>query len=288
MSKALFLYSTASGHGQVVKHHAKILEGLRKAFDVVDEAQTKSAEEGRQFAKDACGVYDALIVAGGDGTFYNVVNALAEMENTPILGYVNNGTIGDVGRNFGIGASYKKALKIIQDGFAVPFDICQTNENYFAYTAAIGIYADIPYVASRKQKKRFRRLSYYFLALRSVFKRYRIHASVEANGVTYEQDVPFVLLMNGRHMGGFLVNSYGNIFDGEFEIYLAKPGLFNGLLQYFFCRRKIKRIRTKEAIIRTTCNDPWDLDGEAGPSGELHVKVLPSRLQIFSAKGQNR
>ena len=285
MKKALLLYSSHSGHGQMLVHHDKIIDGLKKAFDVVDEAKTESAEIGREVAIKACGVYDALIVAGGDGTFYNIVNALSNQENPPTLGYINNGTIGDIGRNFGIGGGYKKALKVIQEGKAVPFDVCQANDGYFGYVAAIGVYADIPYITPRKEKKAFGKISYYWWALRQVFTSKKIHAWIEADGVKYEQDVPFVLLMNGRNVGGFLVNTYGNIFDGKIELYLSKPSIFNSLLQYLFHRWTIKRISCKEVTIRTSSEDCWDLDGERGPTGELHVKVLPSRLKIYSRKG---
>ena len=284
MKKALLLYGDRSGHGQMLHHHQEILEGLKKAFEVVDEAKTTTSEEGRRLAKEACGVYDALIIAGGDGTFFNAINALAKEENPPILGYINNGTIGDVGRNFGVGGSYRKALKIIQEGNVVPFDICQANDVYFAYTASIGAYADIPYRTPRNRKKRFGRLSYYLLAFKTLFKRVRLHAIVETETETYEQDVPFLLLMNGRNIGGFRVNKAGNIYDGQFEIYLAKTGLFNGLLQYFFALRKVKRIRCKKATIRVEFPDCWDLDGEAGPIGELQVNILPAHLKVFADK----
>ncbi len=287
MKKALLLYSSKSGHGQMVTHHDKIIAGLKKAFDVVDECKTKTAEEGQIAARNACGVYDALIIAGGDGTFYNAVNALAALENTPVLGYINNGTIGDIGRNFGIGGSYRKAIKTIQKGEIASFDIMQVNEGYAGYVAAVGAYADIPYITPRKPKKLLGRISYYLLAVKALFKRKKYHVWVEADGLSYEQDVPFVLLMNGTNVGGFYVNNYGNIFDGHLDLYLAKPALFNGLLQFLFHRWTIKRIECKEVTIRTDCPDPWDLDGEAGASGEIRVKLLPKHLRIFSNKGVN-
>ena len=283
------MYSRSSGHGQMELHHAQILRGLHKKFDIIDERVTKTAEEGRELAIAACGVYDALIVAGGDGTFTNIVNALAEQENTPILGYINNGTIGDIGHNFGIRPSYRSALKVILKGTPTPFDIMKADGyGYFAYVAGVGQYADIPYITPRKQKKLLGRLAYYNIALKELTQFKKVHAKIVADGIEYEQDVPFVLLLNGKHVGGFLVNDRGNIFDGKMDLYLSKPGIWNGLGQFLFRRHHIKKIVAKDIYIHTDHDMPWCLDGEAGPLGDLHVTCIHNALRIYSLRGPKK
>ena len=287
--KALLVYSHSSGHGQMDLHHAQILRGLYKKFDIVDERVTRTPEEGRQIAIEACGVYDVLIIAGGDGTFCNTVNALAEQENPPVLAYINNGTIGDIGHNFGIRPNYRSALKAILKGKVTPFDIVKVEgHGYFAYVGAVGQYADIPYITPRKQKKLLGRLAYYNIALKELVHYKKVHAKILADGVEYEQDVPFVLLMNGKHVGGFQVNDHGNMFDGKMDLYLSKPGIWNGLGQFLFRRNRIKKIIAKDIYIHTDHTMPWCLDGEAGPVGDLHAICIHNALRIYSLRGPKK
>jgi diacylglycerol kinase family enzyme len=143
MPSALFLYSDATGQGQVNRNLDKILFRLRKRFEPLDVVKTQSMEEGMRRAVDSCGKYDVLIFSGGDGTFNHIASSLVGKENAPTLGYINGGTIGDIGQNFGIHRSYKSALKIIEQGHTCGFDMGQVNDMWFTYVAAVGAFADL-------------------------------------------------------------------------------------------------------------------------------------------------
>lgn len=288
MRNALVIYTNQSGHGQFHHHEKKIRAFLASQFDQVDYCCTSSAEEGRAKCQEACGVYHTLVIVGGDGTFHNAINALAERENTPVLAYINSGTIGDIGHNFGITKSYKSALKAIKKGNIVPFDIGKIGETYFGYVAAIGSYADIPYDAPREKKKKLGVIAYYYMAFKQLFHLKKVHTKVIADGVTYEADVPFVLLMNGKHVGGFWVNNRGNIFDGKFDLFLTKPGLFNGLAQWLMARNTIKHISATDIYIHTEDDMAWDLDGERGPTGDIHATIIHNALKIYSLTGPKK
>ncbi|MCR4562095.1 MAG: hypothetical protein K5694_02695 [Bacilli bacterium] len=287
MKNALLIYSKNSGTGHLALHHDKILAKLRTLFDVVDERQTASAEEGTEAAKSACGVYHTLIVAGGDGTFHNAINALADMPNPPVLAYFNNGSVGDIGYNFGVTRNYKTAIKAIEKGTIEPFDIAKVNDKYyFGYVGAIGSYANIPISTKRKRKKALGRIAYYTDAVGTALKYTKVHVRVKANDKLYEQYVPFVLLINGRHVGGFPFNENSSIFDGKMELYLAKPGIFNGILQMLPGRREyVKKIVASSFDIHTDIPDtPWDFDGDRGPKGDIHVECLHNHLKVYSLR----
>ena len=283
--KALFLYSDATGRGQVNKRLDFVLSSLRESFPRLDVKKTSSMEEGMELAKASCGVYDALIFSGGDGTFHHIINALAEMDNVPTLGYLNGGTIGDIGPNFGIHRNLKKALRIIKEGYTSGFDLGKIGDTYFAYVAAIGAYADIPYVTKRIHKKRLGRIAYYFKAVGDAFRPKAIPVHIEADGKAYDLKVPFLLCLNGKNVGGFRVNSSSSrIHDGVFELYLTKPGLFNGILHYLFFKARTVKIRASSIDIKIDYPLPWDLDGEAAMEGSIHIDAVDSDMRIYCAK----
>ncbi len=283
--RALFLYSDATGMGQVNKRLDFVIASLKKSFPNLDVKKTSSMEEGMELAKQSCGVYDALIFSGGDGTFNHMINALAPCKNVPTLGYLNGGTIGDIGVNFGINKNLKKALRIIEEGYTTGFDLGKIGDTYFAYVAAIGAFADIPYITKRVYKKRLGRIAYYFKAVESAFKPKAIPIHIEADGKSYDLKVPFILCLNGKNVGGFPVNERtSRIHDGKFELYLTKPGIFNGLLHYLFFKARTVKIVASSFDIQLDYPLPWDLDGEAAMEGSIHIDTVDSNMRIFCAK----
>jgi diacylglycerol kinase (ATP) len=279
--KCLVLYSHDSGKRNFDKRLPLIERKLKAKFSVVNFCCTISESDAKKEAVEACGKYDCLICVGGDGTFNNLVNAIAKQEKKPLLGYLNFGTLGDIGRNFGIGRNLSKALKIITDGYTTPFDVGEINGRFFAYVCTIGRYSDIAYVTPRKRKRRLGRVAYYNKAIGELHNKKTVHAIIDADGGHYEVDTPFLLLLNGRNVGGFKVNSYCDISDGKMELYLAKPDWFNGVY-HILSRTKTIIISAKEFHIVTDENMSWCLDGEEGPTGEAHIVTHHNLLTIYA------
>jgi diacylglycerol kinase (ATP) len=279
--KALLLYSHASGHRNFTKSLAYVKKELGPVFNELKVVCTFSKEEASRLENDACGVFDVLLIVGGDGTFNNAVNQVMQHETKPILGYLNFGTIGDVGKNYGIHGSLKRAVSIIKDGHYENYDVGQIGESYFAYMCAVGAYSDISYATKRKKKRFAGRFAYYFMAIREAFQRQSISYRVEADGKQYMGETPFLLLLNGKYIAGFPINSSGDVQDGKMELFLVKKGLFNGLLNYLF-HRKVQRIVATSFKIEVNSETPWCLDGEKGLNGNAVVETHPRAIRVFS------
>jgi len=279
--KALLLYSHASGHKNFSRHLAKVKAVLSPCFEQLDIVCTLSLAEAARYEMEAAERYDVLLIAGGDGTFNFAVNNLMKTAKAPVLGYLNFGTIGDVGRNFGIYGGLTRALNIIKEGHVEEFDVGEVNGRFFVYTCAIGRYSDIAYVTPRAEKRRRGRLAYYTMATKQAFQPKLIHYEVETENKKIEGDSAFVMILNGRNMGGFLVNPKGKINDGKMELFIAEKGPFNGLTHYL-SRRKLTIVSSDRFLIKTSELGPWCLDGEQGPEGQILVTNHPKALRIFS------
>lgn len=280
--KALLLYSHQSGKRDFTKQLAYVKAHLDPVFETLDCVCTFSAEEAGRLETNALAKgYGALLIVGGDGTFNNAVNHVMSLPERPVLGYLNFGTIGDVGKNFGIHHSFHEAVSIIEKGHIEPFDVGEINGSYFAYTCAIGRYSDIAYMTPRREKRKSGKAAYYREATKQAFQKKVMTYQIQADGQCYTGETPFLMVLNGRYMGGFSVNSAGKINDGKMELYLTEPGVFNGLPHYFF-HYKIKRIRASSFEISQSEATPWCLDGEKGPKGKAHIACHPSALRIFS------
>lgn len=279
----LLMYSHQSGHKSFVTQIPYVKERLLARFDRVDFVSTSSANEAKEVAKKSSSFYDVLVVVGGDGTFNNVINALKDVTKKPILGYINYGTIGDIGRNFGIGTGLKRSIDILVNGEITPFDVGEINGELFAYVCTIGRYSDIAYLTPRRKKRVLGKIAYYNAAVKEIKERKMVHASIEADGGHYEIDTPFLLILNGINIGGFKVNRYASIQDGQMELFMAKCDLSNGVLPLLANKDRVI-LRAHEFHIKTDEKMGWCLDGEEGPKGEAHIVTHPQMFKIIAKK----
>ena len=284
----LLLYRTgASGHGAYERHREMVLSSLRDAFEV-EEYLAPSIEEGKQKIIEASKSVSAILVVGGDGTFLRVVEALLPLEKKPVLGYLNDGTLGDVGRSFGIPSSISKGLRIFLERNEREIDVGLLGDKPFVYMAAVGAYADISYGTKRSSKKAFRRLAYYFRSLKEAFHKREISYRILVDDKEIKGTSPFLLVLNGSHVGGFRINKNGKNDDGKLELFLTKKGPFNGLLPYFFAPKKVPCLTLESARIEIEGDETWTLDGEKGEKGSLSLTLLHKAIRVYGKKEKRR
>ncbi len=281
--KALLLYSNNAGKNKAIKLHDKIVKKLSAKFDITSK-ECPSLDEFKQEVENSK-EYECLFILGGDGTLHDAINVIARMprEKRPTIGYIPTGTLNDAGKTFGI-KGIKKAINIILEGNKEDIDICSFNDRYFLYLAAIGQYSDISYSARRDDKKKVGKMSYYNLAVKEAFQKYNIHIEVEHDGIKEEYVTPFIIVMNGEYVGGFKINPKNSINDGMFDVYITKPGMFNGLVHYFPFKTKTVHIHTDKLIVDTKSDDPWCLDGEKSTIGKAEIECLPAYISMFTLK----
>ena len=254
---------------------------LSSTFDSVDVFRIEEHDDWKRDLLRSAAGYDSVIVAGGDGTFNHAIDALAGLEKMPTIGFLNAGTLGDVGRSFGISRGLRSGLKAIQRGKTMKVDIVKINSSHFVYMAAIGAYSGIAYRAPKSLKRILGRFAYYDLALAESFRRELIKVRLTLpSGESIEAETPFLLLLNGKKVGGFSVNRRGSVNDGQFEVFITAKGAFNGLLNYF-PKNRITPIKATDLTIESDFPGPWCIDGEIGPKGKVRVSILRGKMTIY-------
>ena len=71
--KCLVIYNNRCGKLNIIKKIDIILSKLKTKYDVVDKKASFYDGETRDLAREACGVYDTIVVCGGDGTLHEVI-----------------------------------------------------------------------------------------------------------------------------------------------------------------------------------------------------------------------
>ncbi len=281
--KVLYLYSDKTGIGKSKRRVERINNALKKIYQDITIKKTESLDDFEKNVRNSPGFYDILIVAGGDGTLKFAVSILMSIDKNerPILGYIPAGTVNDAGKAYGYRGSIRQALRVLNRGSIDCVDVCKVNNDYFNFVCAAGAFSDIAYVVARGYKKILGRLAYYFYAISQVFKRRMIEAEIETKNQKFSVKAPFIMVMNSRNVGGFPVNFHYSVKDGLAEVYITKPGLFNGLLHYAFFKVKTTKLKVDYIKITLKNDEYWCFDGERGDKKTVEIKVLKQELKVI-------
>jgi diacylglycerol kinase (ATP) len=290
--KCIFIYNPKSGKGKVFKKLDYIKQELQKKYEIVDVHETTSQQDTIDTAKYSCDKYDAIIFAGGDGTFNDITCGIAEMPNRPTLGYIPTGTVNDIARNLGISKNIKKAIQAIVDNQYVTHDVGMINNTYFMYVAALGTFAATSFRTKHKYKKVLGKFAYLLDGLQELINPATIKTKVTtADGEVYESTATLLLVMNSISAGGVPFNKDGHMNDGKFDIVIVKKYLGSGIIGIantvlIGVRRKritkfYQLIRSSEFKIEVDNDINWAIDGEEGMKGSVVIKNLHDHIKIY-------
>ena len=216
--KCLLIYNQKSGKQNVVKNIDRIVSMLKTKYEVVDKKASFYDGETRDMAKEACGKYDTIVVAGGDGTLHEVICGIGGEKQRPRIGIIPAGTINDVSKSLKISRGYKKAVQTILDGRVISHDLFKINEEYGIYASAMGLLSGIGYEVNSKPKKIFGKLAYYFSIPKFLFGKKSIDIDLDVNDKQIKEKCSLFLVLNSRSVAGRKVDKKNDVSDGEVKI----------------------------------------------------------------------
>ncbi len=254
---------------------------------------THAPREAIELVERGAVTHNRILVAGGDGTWFEAVNGAMRATQRPTLGLIPIGTGNDFSKMLGFGNDWRAACRTIASGHSRKVDIGRCNGTYFANGAGIGFDAQ---VAREAQRIRYLRgNAVYLLAVaRTLLLRYATpHVTIEHDTGTLQQTITLLAVANGRCYGGaFHIAPNAAIDDGYLELVCAR-GLGRlhilRLLPKVLSGRHIgdpaiTTLRTRRVTIRSTVPLPLHLDGEviADEATHLEIELLPRALNVFA------
>ncbi|MBQ2768663.1 MAG: YegS/Rv2252/BmrU family lipid kinase [Clostridia bacterium] len=295
--RCIFIYNPVSGKGKIAKKLSFIVEELKKKYEIVDVHETTGAGDMTATAKVALNTYDAIIFAGGDGSFNEVIQGLADKENLPELGYIPSGTVNDIAHTLKIPKNIKKALKIIQTGRVESLDCMRVNDVYAMYVVAAGAFTSATYKTSQKQKNHVGRLAYWWHGARKNLRFQVFKIRCENGEQQIETHAVLSSFINSRYVAGFGFNKKtANLQDGKIEVAIVKqtesPNFFRkvgalvGVARLFLfgyktrCKRVI-RLNGSRFDIEVDDDIIWNFDGEKGQNGKICIEVVPRKIKMI-------
>ncbi len=295
--KVLCIYNQFAGGGR-----AKVkLESIKSLF------QEKSIDARFELTEDSSSIlnvlksidlseYDGLVVAGGDGSFFNVLNAYKKLEqrvDIP-LGILPVGTGNSLSRDLIDGETKLESfIDAIAEGKTKLIDIAEVKSNkdtfYYANMMGFGFITDVAQTASKL--KVFGATSYTLGVLYNTLKLKPFDLFITIDGVEKKWKNVFVIISNSRYTGGdYLIAPKAKIDDGKLDLIVLNklsrinllktfPKIFDGshvetpFVDYIHAE-SIKLLAKKQKALSP--------DGEIYGKFPVEVSCLPKAIRVFS------
>ena len=294
--KCVYIFNPKSGKQKHVKMQDYIVKKLLDKFEIVDIRPTKKRGDAQIFANEACGVYDVIVVAGGDGTLNEVINGIAECENRPKIGYIPTGTCNDLARSLKIPFNIKKAVKLILSGNSLKHDIFKANDKYGIYVCAFGIFTSASYAAKQSTKNKFGKLAYYFSGITEIGKTKKFPITLKTTNLEFTTDIILGIIANGRYCSGYKIDKDADCRDGYVNVILFKEKnpkkislktLLTIARLFLFGVTNIKNVKNCSILklnhfsINLNETTPVNIDGEQAFKGQFNFEMLNEHIEIF-------
>ncbi len=228
---------------------------------------------------------DRVVAVGGDGT----VKLLAEqLLNTNVaLGILPGGSANGMAKELQIPEEVNKALNIVLNGEIKEVDlICFGEDDICLHLSDIGLNADLVKYSEFKNWKG--KLGYARGIFLMLMNKKLMKAKLTSADKVTEQSAFMIVLANAKTYGtGAVINPYGNLTDGLFELVIVKEVSFREFIKMFWSRKnfnpeKIEIFKVKEVTIQLNRRMNFQVDGEyRGKLDSLTARVLSRQLKII-------
>ncbi len=295
--KILCFFNPKAGGGQA----AKDLPELKQLFSQqnIDAEIIQTAYP--QFAQDTLinfnlSKYDALVAAGGDGSFFDILNAYKnhpQKVSLP-LGIIPMGTGNSLSREL-LPAKGQLAdfVKIIRQGHTKPVDIIKVKtENtsyYFANMMGFGFTTDVTLTAIKY--KWLKKWAYTIGVLINTLKLKTYPLTYKIEGKSYTVDNLFVTVSNSKFSGNdFLIAPKAKMDDGLFDVVIVNkisrwnllktfPKIFDGS---YINSPYVTYFQTNNISFKSSSTKITSPDGEIIGQLPVNIEILPKAIHLLT------
>lgn len=290
MNTVAIILNPNAGNKKLMNQIEEIETELKETFTNVKIYQTKQEGDGAKYVEKLASSVDLIIGAGGDGTIFELVNALAPLQERPAFAILPGGTCNDFSRTIGISQEPILAAKQIKEKKIKQIDIGTFNNQYFLNFWGIGLISKVSEQMDNNSKK-LGKMSYYIQASKLIFQNEVFHLKIESDHCTYDDDAVMMVIGNGSYLGG--MQSFfpqANIQDGLLDVLIIKQASMQNFWTWFQSQVKddypdknndeIVYFRTKSLKIEAQPIQKIDCDGELIAETPTSISILPQHMTI--------
>ncbi|MGI9499223.1 MAG: diacylglycerol/lipid kinase family protein [Geminicoccaceae bacterium] len=264
----------------------RMVDGLERLGCSVTVHETQAQGDAEQFVADVdCRQFDAIAVAGGDGTINEVLNGMPK--NGPPLAILPLGTVNVLAREIGLPQSIDDIIETVVLGPSRSISIGEVNGRRFAVMASVGFDAMVVEKVDLDLKRYIGRLAYLYETLRQFIVSSPSTFRLCIDGG--EKEAQGVIIANGRHYAGrYVAAPDAHLEKPSLDVCrLTRPGRLAapGYLISMFLGRLAERddYRIGEATgleILGPAGAPLQADGDVLCRLPATIRVLPAAVDL--------
>lgn len=290
--KVLLFYNPHSGNGLFKNNLDYIIKRFQEHDLVIVPVRAAEGMQIRHVLKTMHpNEYRQIIAAGGDGTINICVNAMIENDINLPLAIFPAGTANDFAYYFDIPNDIDGMIDIALGTSYTNADAGKVNGRYFVNVAAMGALISVSQKTDPNLKNSLGIMAYYLKALTEIRNLSAERVKLITPEQTYEEDMYFMVVMNGRSAGGFRkLSPETEINDNLLDVVLFRempirelgPLLFDVMQGRHSENKNVLTFSTNKLRIESESDIATDIDGEKGERFPLEFSLLHNRLQIFT------
>ncbi len=283
MKTAVFLYNTRSGRG-CIEYFAERICTVFCAYGYDIRPQLIDFKANPFDGNEEIAL---MVVAGGDGTVNYVLNSMKAKGLDIPIGVIPAGTANDFAMAIGMSRKPLKAASQIASGFVDRVDYGRVNDLCFVNIFSFGLFTTTSQRTSDERKHKIGKLAYIIEGLKELWKIHAVPLEIEVAGNTFDLRSLMVLIFNGETAGGFRLARASSVRDGLLDcIMLEKRNLFLSsidMIRYLLggSPRTVRHLHVPSIDIRSTIDEPTDVDGQSGARFPLHIDCVKGGLQVM-------
>lgn len=291
-TKVLLFYNPKSGNGLFKNNLDHIIKRFQERGLVIVPVRAAEGLQIRHVLKTMHPhEYRQIIAAGGDGTINICVNAMIENDIDLPLAIFPAGTANDFAYYFNIPNDIDGMIDIALGTKYSNADVGKVNDRHFVNVAAMGGLISVSQKTDPNLKNSMGIMAYYLKALTEIRNLSAEHVRLITPRETYEEDMYFMVVMNGISAGGFRkLSPETEINDNLLDVVLFRempiremvPLLVDVMQGRHSENKNVLTFSTNELRIESDSDIATDIDGEKGENFPLKFSILHNRLQIFT------
>ncbi|MBQ7452934.1 MAG: diacylglycerol kinase family lipid kinase [Clostridia bacterium] len=298
ISHCYIIFNEKAGKNKAGDVALKLADEIEKQISVKSSLlQTSSKEQDESAVKVIKNSQETLVVVlGGDGTVSSIIRSLAGANKIVPLAIYPCGTANDFASSLNIKKSIKAYVKMLKESEPTMIDVARVNEKNYAINAVgSGNFSNGVTVYNAKAKKFLGIFGYYFKCVKDFFKMKECNIVYKTESEEFSANTLMYYILNSKQAGGFKkLNTNASITDGKWDLIVVKKcgffaclGVFCSILSGKAEKNRniiVKRIEKLSATGGETHEKFYrcDIDGNAGPEGELDVVVLKQHFPIIA------
>ena len=287
LGKTLFIVNPISG--KAAKHEAIDKLKAELAYDAnYDIKVTEYAGHATQLSREANGIYQNIIVVGGDGTINEVVTGMFGSDMT--LGIIPRGSGNGLAHHLGIPTNYKLALDLIKNNTPRQIDLISVNNRFVVNVGGVGFDGHVAKLFNQAPNRGL--FAYMKLILSELLTYKEFDFEVSSEEYNHKGKAFIIAIANATEFGNrFIVAPRAIHNDGRFDLIVIRKPPFLKLIKLFIQGYQGKLKPSKyysayplEAAELSFTNTVAHADGELDEdilSSPLHLKIIKHGLKVY-------